>query len=306
MKRKAVLKLSAVALLVTLAALTLSSCAASGGADSFSIAASDKDYSSYNAAAEGAAPDSYGSRGVEQSNIVNAAQQVRHVIRNGSMNLTVKDTRETVKTIQGISSAAGGVISSSSIYEMKEGQYAANLTLRIPATQFDPIMNQLQELGKAADVDSKELDVTMEYLDLETRIKNFEAQEERLREILELANTVEDVLAVERELGRIRGEIEAMSTQFAYLQDQVSYSTINLYIKEEHIATQSISPAPFENLGTRMKEALVRSVNYVMAAFAALLVALTAMLPVLLILALLTFIIWRIIARAAKRKTPTA
>ena len=306
MKRKAVLRFLAIVLLAALAALALSSCGASKDTSYLPQAAKDDATSDYDyAESESAAPDSDGSRGVEQGSVVGASE-VRHVIRNGSMNLTVKDTRETIKTVQGISSAAEGIISGSYVYEIREGQYAANLTLRIPVAHFDAIMEQLQELGKAAEINTGNDDVTMQYLDLETRIKNLNAQEERLREILEMANTVEDVLAVERELGRVRNEIEVMITQFTYLQDQVSFSTINLYIREEHIATQNISPAPFENLGTRMKEALVRSVNFVMAAFAALLVALTAMLPVLLVLALIVFIVWRLIARAAKRKTPAA
>lgn len=304
MKRKVILKFTVIALLATLAALALTSCGASGDAEYLPIATKDDAYSNHDVA-ENAAPESYGSSGVAPGNVIGSSE-IRHKIRNGSMNLTVKDTRETVKTVQGISSAAGGIISGSYIYEMKEGQYAANITLRVPVTQFDAIMDQLQELGKAAEINKNEDDVTMQYLDLETRIKNLKAQEERLREILEMANTVEDVLAVERELGRVRGEIEVMTTQFTYLQDQVSYSTINLYIREEHIATQNISPAPFENLSTRMKEALVRSINFVLAAFAAVLVAFTAMLPVLLILALVIFIIRRLIARAAKRKTPAA
>jgi hypothetical protein len=304
MKRKAFVRFITVVLLAALAALSLTSCGASEKAASLPGSGKDYAYSDYEAV-DNAAPDAYGSRGAEQVNVVGSSE-IRHKIRNGSMNLTVKNTRETVKTIQGISSAAGGVISGSYIYEMREGLYAANITLRVPVTQFDAIMDQLQELGKAAEINQNEDDVTMQYLDLESRIKNLNAQEERLREILEMANTVEDVLAVERELSRVRGEIEVMTTHFTYLQDQVSYSTINLYIREEYIATQNISPAPFENLGARMREALVRSVNFIMAVFAGLLIAFSTMLPVLFILALFIFIIWRLIARAAKRKTPAA
>jgi len=232
--------------------------------------------------------------------------EVRFVILNGSMELAVNDTRETVRSVQEIVSKADGVVSSSYIYEIREGQYAADLTLRIPAARFEKIMEQLQELGKVGPINTGEADVTMQYLDLETRIENLKTQEERLREILEMANTVEDVLKVESELGRVRSEIEVMSSQFAYLQDQVSYSTINLTIREELIATQEITPAPFANLGARMTEALVRSVNFIMAAAASMLVLLTAALPLVLILAVMALFIWRLVVVVVRRKPPAA
>lgn len=303
MKRMVVLKGLAGLVAVALFALFLSSCATSVSespnmAGDGEVAPRDLEAVRQDKAEENIATTSTPASAVGYS-------EVRHVILNGSMHLTVKDAKETVETVQRIVKAAGGIISGSHIYEIREGQYGADLTLRVPSAQFESIMDQLQQQGKAAFVNTGEADVTMQYLDLETRIKNLKSQEERLREILEMADTVEDILKVESELGRVRSEIEVMTTQFTYLQDQVSYSTINLALKEEHIATQIISPAPFENLGARMKEALVRSINFAAAALAGLLVLMTAALPLLLFLALVIFIIWRfIVIRMAKRKPP--
>lgn len=235
-----------------------------------------------------------------------SASETRYVIKNGSMDLTVLNTRETVKQIINVVASAGGTISDTYIYEFKEGQYAADLTLRVPADRFTAIMDQLQELGKAANIRSGEGEVTMQYLDMEARIKNLKAQEERLREILDMASTVEDILNVERELSRVRGEIEVMTAQFTYLQDQVTFSTITLYLREEVIATQTISPAPFENLGSKIKEAFVRSINFISKAVAALIVVVAALVPVLIILALLAGLIWLLVTRLGRRKTPSA
>ncbi len=290
-------------LFLLLSALLLSSCAAPSTKDAaLTVSERSFGFSGYRGEEIGDAAPQEEQAPVHAQGSAAGSSEVRHVIRNGSMNLIVEDTRQTVREIQSKVKAVGGIISESNIYEMREGQYAANLTLRIPEQQFDHFMEQLQELGKATDSSFTEDDVTMQYLDLETRIKNLEAQEERLREILEMANTVEEVLQVEKELGRVRGEIEVLTTQFTYLQDKVSYSTINLYIREEHIATQKVSPAPFENLGARMKEALVRSINFIMTAFATLLVVITTLLPVLLVLAMIGLIAWVLIGRIKRKK----
>lgn len=299
MIRRTALQFAAVALLAAAAALLLSSCGASHQ-DAASPMEVTKGYERVASDTDGAAPAEAGRISLGNVN------EARHVIKNGMLTLTVKDARGTVKTVQGIVNSAGGIVSGSQIYEVKEGQYAANLTLRVPVTGFEQMMEQLQELGKADDIKTGDQDVTMEYVELETRIANLKAEEEQLREIMEMANTVEDVLAVSRELSRVRGEAEVMTQQFNYLEDQVSFSTISLYIREELIPTQNISPAPFENLGARLREALVRSINFIMTALAGILVALTALLPVLLVLALIAVIIWRLVARAVKRKTPSA
>ncbi len=302
MNRKNIYRTLLLALFLLLSALLLSSCGASSSQTAV-LPDYEKGFGSggYHDGVAGEAPVEEQAAGSPPGSVVGASE-VRHVIRNGSMNLIVEDTRQTVREIQSMAKAGGGIISASNIYEMNEGQYAANLTLRVPEQKFDYFMGQLQELGKATESSTSEDDVTMQYLDLETRIKNLQAQEERLREILDMASTVEEVLQVESELSRVRGEIEVMTTKFTYLQDRVSYATINLHIREEYIATQHISGDPFENLGTRMKEALVRSVNFVVTAFTTLLVVLTALLPVLLALAVIGLIIRMIIIRIRRRK----
>ena len=235
-----------------------------------------------------------------------ASSDIRFMIRTGSMDLTVPDTRETVKQVRERVSAAGGLISSSHVYEIREERYTARLTLRVPVERFDAVMEQLQELGKADNVHHSDDEVTSQYIEMEARIKNLKAQEERYREILEMAEDVEDVLKIERELVRIRGDIEVMTTQFTRLQDQVTYSTINLVINEETIATETLSPAPFENLGSRMKTTLLRSINFILAALAGFLVFLSGALPVLVILALIASLFWLVITRIVRRRPPAA
>ncbi len=226
----------------------------------------------------------------------------RRIIRNGSIELSVKDTKETVAEIRQITEAANGLISESYIYETRDGLHHGHMTLRIPETRFDLLMEQLEELGKAANVQFSQQDVTMQYVDLESRLNNQKAQEERLREILEMAENVEEVLEVERELYRVRGEIESMTAQFTYLQDQVAYSTILVTLREESIPTETISPSPFEDFGSRISQALIGSINFLLQVISVLAIAMVALIPIAIVLAIPVTLIWLLVRKRIRQK----
>ncbi len=242
---------------------------------------------------------SYDLEQVEEGSL--AQSKLRYVIRTGALTVTVPDTRDAVEKVEQMTAAGGGIISESNVYEFREGQYAAELTLRIPETRFDSFIVQLQELGEAANVNKNSEDVTLPYLDMETRIENLKIQEERLREILAMTANVEEILEVERELSRVRGEIEVLTMTFTHLQDQIAFSTIQISIREEVIDTQTISQRPFENMGKRVKEAFFRSINFLSSAAAFFLIALITLLPPLLVItAIVLLIVW--LVRATRRK----
>jgi len=230
---------------------------------------------------------------------------IRYIIQSGSMNITVKDTRLTVNTIRNLAVQLSGTISNLSLYEIREGQFSADITIRIPADKFDRAIEELNALGKVNYISTDEHEVTLQYIDLESRLNNQIAQEKRLVEILDMAENVEEVLEVERELYRVRGEIESMTARFNHLKDQVSYSTLYLSLKEEAIPTTDISVGAFDNIRTRVKEAFTGSVNFILHALSTLIVIMAAMLPVLVVLAPVGIIVWLIVKRALHPKNKT-
>ena len=294
--------------IICLAGLLLSSCGSGAVMDSSEV--------SYDYAEESYAPApssdmaersaETGYTEVKRVDGVVGESALRYVIRNGSIDLTVQNTRETIKSIQDLVAAADGLISYSYLYEIREGVYGANLTIRVPQERFDSMMAQLEPLGKAANIQTGQDDVTMQYVDLESRLNNQKAQEARLVEILEMANNVEEVLEVERELYRVRGEIESMTAQFRYLSDQINYSTIEVSIKEEIIPTQSISPGAFDKFGERLLQSFIGGVNFVFRAISSVAVALVALLPVIVLLGIFGYLILIITRRATRKKKAAA
>jgi len=145
-------------------------------------------------------------------------------------------------------------------------------------------------------------DITMEYVDLESRLKNQIAQEERLIEILEMAETVEDVLEIERELYRVRGEIESMTARMNHLKDQVTYATINVNLREESVATDVVKPGAFENFGNRVREAFIGSINFLLNSVSFIIIALITLLPALILIGIVILIIRWLIKNVFKKK----
>ena len=294
--------------IICLAGLLLSSCGSGAVMDSSEVSYdyAEESYAPAPSAdmAERSAETDYTE--VKRVDGVVGESALRYVIRNGSIDLTVQNTRETIKSIQDLVAAADGLISYSYFYEIREGVYGANLTIRVPQERFDSMMAQLEPLGKAANIQTGQDDVTMQYVDLESRLNNQKAQEARLVEILEMAESVEEVLEVERELYRVRGEIESMTAQFRYLSDQVNYSTIEVSIKEEIIPTQSISPGAFDKFGERLLQSFIGGVNFVFRAISSVAVALVALLPVIVLLGIFGYLILIITRRATRKKKAAA
>ncbi|HED24146.1 MAG TPA: DUF4349 domain-containing protein [Firmicutes bacterium] len=304
MTTKRILLISALVIFALLIGTLLTSCAAGNmlGLDSVS-SEYPADYGEQpspeydmDLAEEAGAPD------VRKVQNGSAESAIRHIIRNGSIDLSVKDTRETIQKVRELVSNVDGIISSSNIYEIRDGQYGANLTLRVPENRFDAVMEQLEDLGKVNNTQTGMDDVTMQYIDLESRLNNQKAQEERLVEILEMAENVEEVLEVEKELARVRGEIESMTSQLNYLKDQVTYGTIFLNLREEAISAENISPGAFHNLGQKTGEAFITSINFILNAISYIIIAFSAMLPVLVVIGVIALLIWLLIRRLSRRK----
>ena len=132
---------------------------------------------------------------------------------------------------------------------------ALNASLRIPAPQLTAALNELKSLGRVTGEGQSGEEVTSQHADLVARIKNSRETEIRLQDILRNRNgKVSDVLEVEQEIARVRGEIEQMESELKILNHRVDFAAINLTINEEYKAKVS-SSAPA--IGIRLHNATV-------------------------------------------------
>ncbi len=224
----------------------------------------------------------------------------RKIIHTVSLSLEVGDIQETVTRITALARDSGGYISRSSIYGHERGQRHGFIELRVPAHTLDDVVAESREMGKVTSDDVDTQDVTEEYIDLDARVTNLRHQESRYQELLERADSVEDVLKVERELSRVRMEIDSLSGRLKYLSDRVDLATVRLDLREVDEDGPVITSSGWQDIGTRAVNALFRGINRLLDRTADLVVWLFGALPVLLVTTILI-----LVARAIlKRRKP--
>jgi hypothetical protein len=206
----------------------------------------------------------------------------RRLIRDGHVTLEVPQVEPAVERLQALAEEMGGHVAHVSMRTGAEQFRQATVTLRIPAARFDDAIAGVRPLGKVEQVDISVQDVTEQYTDLEARLANARRLEERLLEILATrAGTLDQVLSAERELARVRTEIERYDGRLRQLAGRVELSTLTVVVRE---------PRPL--LGTRPGESLMANAfrqswrNFVWTVAGIISVA-GAALPILVLLGLL-------------------
>ncbi|OGZ53502.1 MAG: hypothetical protein A3B25_02330 [Candidatus Ryanbacteria bacterium RIFCSPLOWO2_01_FULL_48_26] len=158
----------------------------------------------------------------------------RKVIQNGSLDLLVQKAEETILAIGGIAERRNGFVEGSNVYEVSEGVKAGTITIRVPASDFAPAMEEVKKLAvKVKSENTNSQDVTAQFVDLEAQLKNYKAEEEQYRQIMAKAVKIEDVLNVASRLAEVRGRIEQTQGQLNYLSRQVDMSSISVSLTSE-------------------------------------------------------------------------
>ncbi len=231
----------------------------------------------------------------------------RMIIWTGNISLIVKDAEESLEKAQAIAKDLGGyVVNSSSWFE--DQQLRARLTIRVPAEAFDAAMDGLKDLAlRVENTNISTQDVTEEYTDLDARLRNLEATEAELLELLtevrERTGKAEDVLAVHREVSSIRGQIEQAKGRMQYLGKMTAMATIDIGLTPDALA-RPIVVAGWQPSGTAADalRTLVRTFQFVVDAAIWVIIYL---LPTLVLIAI-PFVVIRLIWRRWRKKRATA
>jgi hypothetical protein len=156
---------------------------------------------------------------------------LRKMVWTGRLRIEVASVAEAATRAADLAAQSGGYVETQTV----EKERRANLRLRVPAAGFKDAIASLEALGRVKERSVHAQDVTEQYVDLEARLKNRTALRDRLKQLLDKAADVKDVVAIETELNRVQADLDSMEGRMKALKGQVDLAAIDLTLERRPI-----------------------------------------------------------------------
>ena len=219
---------------------------------------------------------------VEGPKVIRQAQ-LSVTVKAGAFDSTLSDVRTLVQLQGGFIAGTDAQSNPAFNDQIRTGV----ITFMVPAEKFDNTIDQLAKLGKVQNEHITGQDVSAQYVDLQARLANAQAQRDAMIALLKRAQSISDIIAVQNQLGQITQTIEQLKGQINYFDHNTAYSSVSVTITEAGVAP---STQPVDNWGfsTALSDAahnFVTTINYIVS-------GLGAIGPVLVLLGL-GYLLWR-------------
>lgn len=233
---------------------------------------------------------------------VSEVASVRMIIHKAVMSVNVKELDKAQSNIEQKVEQYGGYIVESNVYQEDDQTSSGKMIVRIPEKNFEKFLVDAE--GEAAEILERNVtgqDVTEQFVDLQSRVKSKRAVEERLLEFMSNAQKTDDLLKISSDLATIQEEIEVMVGKMKYLENQTSFSTIELSMYENRVVVPDIDSKEL-NTWEKTQKQLATSTNALLATGSAFIVFFIGNLPVLVILVGIAVVVYWIIKRRIRRE----
>ena len=228
----------------------------------------------------------------------------RLLIRNVSITLETATYQTTYDSIIEAISKNGAYIENSNVTGTgkKNNLHEATIVIRVPAENMDALIKALDGNGTVTSSSESVQDVTLEYIDMESRISSLKTERDSITKLLEQADDLDTILELQDKISEINYEIENYESSLLVMQNQITYSTLTLNIKEVIEETEVADSEEVRNttLGDKMWAALKGSLNFLLILVQGILIVLSALLPVIVIIGIPVTIV--LIVRHRKKK----
>src|SRR3990172_899991 len=205
--------------------------------------------------APGASPgkDAVGTGAAGQPAPVQSWSDDRLVIRNASLDVQVEDVTAAVERIAQAANQAGGYVVSSKTWGDGK-KLAGAISIRVPAESFDATVKSIRALAfKVTTEDISARDVSEEYVDLQSSLVNLEATLQQLLKIMQQATKVDDILAVQRQITRVQGDIAQTKGRMQFLERSSATSLINVNLQGSGLTSEFVASANEVKTGDEIK-----------------------------------------------------
>jgi hypothetical protein len=223
----------------------------------------------------------------------------RLIVKTGQISVVVKDVPGTMKNITSYVEKNGGFVVSSQVSKSGLAPYG-EITVRIPSKGFENSILEVKSLGDVQRENVTGEDVTEEYVDLDSRLRNLQATEKQFLAILEKAQKIDDILAVQSELSQVRGEIEVLQGRMKYLKTSAEMSSLTIYLSTDPDVLPTIKDSNEWKPLAILKSA-VRGLISVGKALANLVIYIVVFIPLWILIVLVIWAIRALIRRAKNR-----
>lgn len=226
----------------------------------------------------------------------------RKLIRTVRTQAETEDLTGVLAQLEEKLSQFGGYLQQKEIYQGSSyrgtQQRNASLVIRIPAQDLNAFLSHLSSTAHVVSASESVEDVTLHYIDVDSQLKALRTEEERLLALMEKAETLADLLAVEQRLTQVQQEIQSVTSQLKALDSQIEYATIHLSISE----VVEYTPVEEESTWEKISTGFMDSLSDIWNGFVALFVFLVANSPRLILLGGIAFVVILLIRRSNKRK----
>lgn len=228
------------------------------------------------------------------------AEDSRKLIRTASLTIRTAQYDADLDALTQLVKNVGGYIEST--YQSGDRENgstrSSSMTLRIPSEKLDEFLNGLDGVGRVVDRSESSTDMTVQYADNEARLATLRAKMERLNELLEKAETVEELISIESAIADTQYSIDSYETRQRTIDRQVDMSEVDVYLRED----SPVEIASEMSLGERISRAFQTSVEGFGRFMRNMLVFLVMALPALGLIAVVTAAVL-LIRRAKKKRT---
>jgi len=208
----------------------------------------------------------------------------RKLIYKANLVMPVKDYAAAQTQLRDLVALSGAYILQFS-ESTNSGEKGGNFTIKVAANGFVSLLDGLEKISPSYQRNVQGQDVTEEYVDLSSRLKAKQVVETRLLAFMDKATKTDDLLAFSNELSKVQGEIEQLKGRMRYLDQNVSYSTVELRMYQQTGGKSPFDPNKGAALSDRLQSAWIASLNVLAVVLQGILVFLAAALPILLLAA---------------------
>lgn len=249
------------------------------------------------AAASSGPVDVYGARTPEDLGGETVSATTSNVIKEADLELDLGETDLDAAQARARSlvRSAGGFIESS---QLSDG--TATMTFRVPAGDFEDVLARMRDLGEVTSENITGEDVSAEVVDLEARLRHWQAQEAAFLELMQRTSSISETIEIRRELGTIQQQIEQIQARMRFLEDRTSFSTLTLTLVTP---AAGATPVDEEGAGT-LSEAWDQAWDAALSVVGGTLIVLGALVPLSVIVGIPGLILWSVLRRRRGEAAP--